>query len=125
MKIIGKKIMKTYIELKKMSFYAYHGVLPEETITGNKFEVNLKLEYDFREACDTDDVRDTLSYADVYVVVKREMEIPSKLLEHVAGRIFNSLKEEFDNIKILELRVSKLYPPVGGEVDKAEIIIAE
>lgn len=117
--------MKTYIELNKMSFYAYHGVLPEETITGNKFEVNLILEYDFREAYDTDDVRDTLSYADVYVVVKKEMEIPSKLLEHVAGRIFNSLKAEFENIKIIELRVSKLHPPVGGEVDKAEIIIAE
>lgn len=117
--------MKTYIELNKMSFYAYHGVLPEETITGNKFEVNIKLEYNFVESFETDDVRDTLSYADVYEVVNHEMNTPSKLLEHVAGRIFKKLKETFDGIKILELRVSKLNPPVGGEVEKADIIIME
>ncbi|NLX80113.1 MAG: dihydroneopterin aldolase [Proteiniphilum sp.] len=117
--------MNTYIELNNMSFYAYHGVLPQETITGNKFEVNLKLKYDFTDSFDTDDVRDTISYADVYDIVKREMQIPSKLLEHVAGRIFNSLKEEFEGITIIELRVSKLNPPVNGEVAKADIIITE
>lgn len=108
-----------------MHFYAHHGVLPQETVIGNDFVVNLKLETDFINAFKTDDVGDTLNYAEAYEIVKKEMGIPSKLLEHVAGRIFNALKTEFPDAKIIELRVAKKRPPVSGEVDWSEIILAE
>lgn len=117
--------MKTIIALNNMSFYAYHGVLPAETITGNEFIVNLKIEYDFRRAFESDDVKDTLNYAEAYDLVKREMMIPSKLLEHVAGRIYHSLKAKFVDAKIIELRVGKMHPPVNGEAEMSEIIIGE
>lgn len=117
--------MRTFIELKNLSFYAYHGVLSQETKIGNKFEVNIKIEYDFIKAIDSDDVVDTLNYADVYNIIKEEMMIPSKLLESVAGRIFRKLKQQFDNISISELRVAKYNPPVNGEAEKSEIIITE
>ncbi len=117
--------MDTYIELKRMVFYANHGVMPEENLIGNKFEVNLKLKYNFIAACQSDNVNDTLNYAEVFDVVKKEMQITSKLLEHVANRIFASLKEKFCDITIVELRLAKFNPPVDGEVEKAEVILME
>ncbi len=117
--------MKTIIELKNLKFYAYHGVLEQETLIGNEFVVNLRMQYDFTEAFNSDDVNDTLNYAEAYEIVKHEMKIPSKLLEHVAGRIFYNLKEQFAGVRILELRVGKMNPPVSGEAEMSEVTIGE
>ncbi len=117
--------MKSYIELKNMHFYAHHGVLPEETVIGNDFIVNLRLETDFTPAFESDDVSDTLNYAEAYDTVKAEMAIPSKLLEHVAGRIFRRLKQQFPQARIVELSVAKKRPPVSGEVEQSIITLTE
>src|SRR5690554_4282093 len=115
--------MKTQINLSKMKFRAFHGVLPHEGVIGGDFEVNLLIEADLSQACESDDVRDTISYADVYDIVKAEMETPSKLLEHVAARIFKRISEQYMQISSLEVRVAKLHPPMNGEVEKAKIVI--
>ncbi len=117
--------MKTFIKLQNIKFYSHHGVLSQETIIGNHFEVNIQIEYNFTKAFQTDNVDDTLNYAAVYDIIKQQMSTPSKLLEHVAGRIFHTLKDEFQDIRIVELRVAKFNPPVDGEVEKSEIIITE
>lgn len=117
--------MRTFIKLKNIRFFAYHGVLPEEKIIGNEFVVNVKIKTDFLRALQSDDVKDTLNYAHVYDLVKAEMQQPSDLLEHVAGRIFNKLKAEFPQIDALEVRLAKLNPPVGGEAESAEIVISD
>ena len=117
--------MKTYVQLNNMYFRAYHGVLPEENIKGNDFVVNLRFETDFSTAMKSDDVNDTLNYAEAYDIVKAEMMITSKLLEHVAGRIFRKLKTRFPDARIVELRVAKKNPPVEGEVDESEVTITE
>lgn len=117
--------MKTFIELKKMHFYAYHGVLPEETLIGNNFEVNLKIQVNFEQAFISDDVNDTYNYAVIYDIIKKEMSIPSKLLEHVGGRIYNSIKEYYPDVRIVELRIAKMNPPVAGQVDCAEITVTD
>jgi dihydroneopterin aldolase len=115
--------MNTRIELHQMHFYAYHGVMPHEREIGNEFEVSMKLEADLSAACTSDDVNDTINYATLYDLVNAEMQIPSRLLEHLAGRIFNRLTEEYPQIASLEVRVSKMNPPVKGKMEKAEIII--
>jgi dihydroneopterin aldolase len=79
------------IFLQNLVFYAYHGVAPQETAVGNTFIINLSLKGDFRQAMQSDCVDDTVSYADVFLAVKEEMSIPSKLLEHVCGRIVQRL----------------------------------
>jgi dihydroneopterin aldolase len=99
--------------------------LPHESVIGGDFEVNIAIDADLTEACESDDVRDTISYADVYDIVKAEMETPSKLLEHVAARIFKRISEHYMQISALEVRVAKLHPPMKGEVEKAEIVIAK
>lgn len=117
--------MKTSIKLNDMQFYAYHGVLAQETKVGNNYVVNICMTANLLRACESDDVDDTISYAVVHNLVKTEMEQPSKLLEHVAMRIYKSIKGEFPLITSLEVRLAKNNPPISGDVKSAEIIISE
>ena len=84
--------MKSYIYIDKAQFYAYHGVMPQERVVGNVFLVSLVVETDIAKATSSDKLEDTLSYAEIYEVIKAEMSIPSNLLEHVGGRIVNQLR---------------------------------
>lgn len=113
--------MKSFILLENIRIYAYHGVFPQETLVGNNFIVNLKITADLSKAIESDDLNDTISYATVYEIVEQEMAISSKLLEHVAGRIIKSLKKHFSQIDEIKLKISKINPPVKGQVEQASI----
>ena len=102
------------IELRKLNFFAYHGVLPEERKQGNTFVVDLSLEADLSRAVYTDELSHTINYAAVYEVVKREMDIPSLLLEHVCGRIARTLLDEFVDLQRVSVCVVKKNPPIEG-----------
>ncbi|MDR1371046.1 MAG: dihydroneopterin aldolase [Dysgonamonadaceae bacterium] len=114
---------KNIILLEGMKFYAYHGVLEQEKILGNHYTIDLKIRLDLSKASQSDNLNDTVSYADIYAVVKDEMAIPSQLLEHVAGRIIKKLETRFPAIEKVRIKLSKHNPPIGGEVEKATIII--
>jgi len=111
------------ILLKNMRFYAYHGVYAEEQRIGNDFTVDLRIDLSFGESLFTDQLADTLNYEAVYLLVKEQMMIPSKLLEHVATRILNKLMDSFIAIQAMEIRLSKLHPPLGGEVEKVTVVL--
>ena len=102
------------IELRNLTFYAYHGVLPEERSQGNTFVVDLTLDADVRRAVYTDALSDTINYAEVYEVVAREMAIPSQLLEHVCGRIAVALLDSFVALQRVRVCVAKKNPPIEG-----------
>lgn len=108
-----------------MRFYAYHGVLKQETKVGNYYVVNIHIDADLSYACNSDNVEDTINYAIVYDLVKAEMQKPSKLIEHVAMRIYTSIKSEFPQIINLEVRLAKNSPPIRGDVQSAEVIISQ
>ena len=63
--------------------------------------------------------------AEVYELTKQEMNIPSQLLEHVAGRICRALRHHFPQIEQIEIRVSKLNPPFGGDVHSASVLLID
>lgn len=107
-------ITHSTIELSHLTFHAHHGVLPEERLLGNTFTVDLTLEADIREAIFTDDLTRTINYAEAYGIVKREMEIPSQLLEHVCGRIGTALLHHFPTLQQAHVRVAKHNPPIEG-----------
>ena len=115
--------MTSYIFLDTLRFFAPHGVGEQETVVGNEFTVSLRLPVDIRRAAETDDVADTVSYADVHTAVKAEMDIPSKLLEHVGGRIVKRLFGDFPQIENIELKLSKRNPPMGADIEAAGIEI--
>ena len=110
-------ITETYVCLDNMRFRARHGVMPQEQATGGLFEVNLRIAYPFAASLVTDDVRDTLNYAEVYELVKNEMQHTSHLIEHVAGRILSSLFKKFPAITSIDIRLKKINPPMGADCD--------
>lgn len=115
------KLKSSKIYLRNVRFHAFHGVLPQEGIVGNDYLVNLVLDYDFSSAMKTDDLQGTLNYAEVYQKVREEMAVPSKLLEHVAGRIAHRLFSDFPEIQKLQLSITKVNPPMGADSDGAGV----
>ena len=112
-----------YIELKNMMFHARHGVSEQEKKVGNTFAVSLELYLDLSVAGRSDRLEDTLNYAEVFEIVKKEMAVPSNLLEHVANRIIQAVKQAFPQIVKIQIRLAKLRPPVLGEMAEAAVII--
>ena len=112
------------IEIEGMKFYAFHGHFEAEQIVGNEFIVNLRLETDCNKAAISDNLVDALNYQVVYEVVKREMAQPSKLLENVAKRILDSLKFQFTSIINVSVKISKMNPPMGGEIEKVSVTLS-
>lgn len=109
------------ITLENMEFHAYHGCLEHERELGNTFIVSVTMELDTTHAGKTDELEHTLNYQLVYDVVKRHMEIPSKLIEHVGQRILDNIFNDFPQINELDVKLSKLNPPLGGKVEKVTI----
>lgn len=116
-------IMTTKIVLKAMRFYAYHGVAEQERQVGNTFLVDLTLTAPLQQAVASDRLEDTINYAEVYETVREEMRIPSRLLEHVAGRILDALHHRFPTLQAAEITLSKLNPPFGGDLHSASVIL--
>jgi dihydroneopterin aldolase len=104
------------IELEEMMFYAYHGCFREEQVVGNKFVVNISLTVDCSRASQSDSIYDALNYVEVYNITKKEMMKTSHLLENVVRRISDTIHETFPQIEYLKVKVTKLNPPVGGQM---------
>jgi dihydroneopterin aldolase len=112
------------IRIEDMEFYAFHGHYREEQIVGNHFMVDVTIETDTDKAGKSDELRDTLNYQTAYLVVKREMEINSKLLEHIATRILNALYSELSGVRKVTVKVSKLNPVMGGRIGRVSVEIS-
>lgn len=111
------------ISIEGMEFFAYHGCFKEEQIIGTKFLVDIHIETDTKKAEESDDLSKTINYQEVYCLVKKEMKIKSKLLEHVARRILSSLNLNFPQTKNATIKISKLNPPLGGKMDNVSLTI--
>lgn len=109
------------IEIEGMEFYAFHGHFIEEQVVGNKFLVNIAIETDCDNAGKSDNLDDALDYQKVYSIIKQQMEKKSFLLENICDRILDALYAEFDTIEKATLKVSKINPPMGGQIEKVSI----
>ncbi|RQP08538.1 MAG: dihydroneopterin aldolase [Chryseobacterium sp.] len=113
--------MHSKILLEDVKIYAYHGVLPEERTIGTYFIINAELHADLWKAAESDDLNDTLNYAEINEIIHEEMKIPSDLLEHVVGRIIGRLHAEFPQIDFIRLKLTKTGPPMRGEMKGVSI----
>jgi dihydroneopterin aldolase len=113
------------IILEGINVYAYHGCLEEEGRIGANYIVNITMYTDFTEAAQTDDLSKTIDYVTVYNIAKEEMAIRSKLIEYPAQRIVNRLKKEFKTLQKVEVKVTKVNPPMNGDVDRVSVVITE
>lgn len=104
-----------------MRFYASHGCYDTEQRVGTRFEINLSLQYDSTKAAQSDDVQDAVSYLDVYKCVSCQMQKPSHILENVAARTLDALGEQFKQITQATISISKLSPPLGGDIERVSV----
>jgi dihydroneopterin aldolase len=110
-----------YVFLQGVRFYAFHGVMSQERLVGGEFLVDLRVGYPLAKAMETDEVAETLNYAELYALVKAEMEIPSRLLEHVVGRIAQKINERFPLVSSIDLKITKKNPPMGADCNGAGV----
>ena len=115
------ELKSSYICLNKLRFHARHGVLPQERATGGEFVVSIRAKYLFDKALQSDDVNDTLNYAEMFEIINKEMLTPSCLLEHVAGRIGKSIFKAMPMVEAIDITVEKINPPMGADVDSSAV----
>lgn len=116
--------MITRIELTGLKFFAYHGLYDEERKNGSWFKVDISFDCDASDAIKNDSIEGTVNYEEVYKIVKEEMEISSKLIEHVAGRIHNRLLNKVKGISKLVTKLYKLEAPIGGPLDHVSVTLS-
>ncbi len=112
------------IEIEGMEFYAYHGHFKQEQVVGNKFLVNVSIETDCANAGESDNLHDALDYQKVYNLIKEEMEHKSFLLENICSRILDRLHNEFSTIEKATIKVSKINPPMGGQIKRVSVTMS-
>ena len=109
------KVKEYNIELSNIHLYAYHGVLPQENKVGAWYTLSLQATISNLDSIANDNLEATVNYAEIYEVICEEMKIPSRLLEHVCGRILERLFEKFAIIEKIEITLTKDTPPMGGD----------
>lgn len=112
---------KVYI--KNLRLHAFHGVLPQERIVGNDYVLNIVIDYPIAQACLSDDVCDTVNYAEVAEIAKTEMQKQSNLLENVAYRIAKAIRSAFPLTHSVTVDIRKVTPPMSVDSDGAGVAV--
>lgn len=113
------------IKLQNIRTFSFHGCLEEEAKIGSDYRVDLEIKSDLRKSSVSDDLNDTVDYVLLNKIVVEEMAIRSKLLENVAQRIVSRIFKEIPSVSRIVLAVSKLNPPIGGDVEAVTIELEE
>lgn len=105
------------ITISGMQFYGYHGCFEEEQTIGTRFVVDIALTCNSCRAAATDSIKDAVDYVSVYKIVEQVMNVPTHLLETLADRIIQSVKQAFPSISNVRVKVCKLNPPLDVKTD--------
>ena len=113
------------IKVENIRVFANHGCLKEETAIGSDYRVDLEVKANLKTSAKTDELKDTVDYVFLNKVVREEMAMPSKLLEIVAQRILNRIFSEDTMVTKATVCVSKINPPIGGDVEMVTIKLTQ
>ena len=118
------QIERYSIELHDVHLFAHHGVMQQEREIGAWFTIDLKLDLNDYSCTTSDSIDGTVSYADVYDILCKEMAQPSNLLENVCNRIIKRLYDNFRQITAIDITLCKDTPPMGGDRLKAAVTLS-
>jgi len=113
------------IQVNNIKLYANHGCLDEEAMIGSWYRVDIEVEVNLAKSSISDALEDTVDYVHLNHIVKEEMAKRSKLLEEVARRILDRFFSELKMINTATVRVAKINPPIGGNVQEVVIILTK
>jgi dihydroneopterin aldolase len=112
------------IKLENIRVYAYHGCLDEESMIGSDYRVDLEVLANLTKSAASDDLNDTVDYVSLNQIVVEEMAVRSKLLEQVAQRILDRTLSKEPLVEKATVSVSKINPPIGGDVQQVTICMS-
>jgi len=112
------------IRLKDIRIFANHGCLTEEEKIGSDYLVNLRVKANLEKAAKSDYLSDTVDYVHLNKIVKEQMAIRSKLLEHVGQRIIDAIFNEIPLVAEVRVTVAKVNPPIGGDVAEVSVTMS-
>ncbi len=116
----AKKIMGV-IRLNNIRTFSFHGCMDEEAKIGSDYRVDLEARGNFTRSAVSDELADTIDYVHLNKIVKEEMDKRSKLLESVCQRIIDRILIEINLVDEVKVAVSKINPPIGGDVESVTI----
>ncbi len=117
------QITEYKISLRDVHLYAHHGVMPQENEVGAWFTIDIDLTIKDHACTITDNISGTVSYADIYDIIRIEMNKPSALLENVCNRICSIIYSTFEQVTAIEITLYKDTPPMGGDRLKASVTL--
>ncbi|MAU14685.1 MAG: dihydroneopterin aldolase [Muricauda sp.] len=109
------------IRLKNVRIHSNHGCLKEEMLIGSDYRVDLEVTTDLSKPAISDQLSETVDYVHLNNIIKEEMTVRSNLLEHVAKRIIDRILTEIPEVSEVEVEVSKINPPIGGDVESVSV----
>lgn len=112
------------ILFNKMEFWGYHGAFKEENKLGQRFYVDLELYFDLSKAGRSDNLEDTVNYADIYKTAQQIVEKEKyELVEAIAERLATKILDGYMLIDEVLVRVTKPDPPIPGHYESVAIEI--
>lgn len=115
------KLSKGTIHLDRIRLHGYIGVLPQEQIVGNEYEVSLRMDYPLGQSLLTDNVDDTANYADLLAIVMQHMQQRCSLLEYAAGRMAHDIFMCYPQAIQLTIDLCKIDPPLEAHTKGAGV----
>ena len=114
-----------FVKVENIRVFAHHGCLPEETIIGSNYRVDLTVKANLKSASLSDDLKDTVDYVLLNKIVKEQMSKPSKLLESVAKRILDAVFINDNKVVFCSVDIAKICPPINGDVESVSVKLAQ
>lgn len=111
------------IHVNDMRFRAHHGCMDEEARIGGDYVVDVTIRMDLHEAATSDRLDATADYCDVHRIAHEAMAVRSKLIEHVAQRILNGLRQQWPQAHSFQVKLTKISPPIGGDVASVAVVL--
>ena len=106
------------IIVKGLKIFAYHGVNPEEKVSGQEFIIDAVLNTDLSAPCKSDDLNDTINYAKVVKVIRAAMTDENyDLIERAAEEITQHILAQFEKVQRVEVYLKKPHAPVSADFD--------
>lgn len=112
------------IIIENLTVFAYHGVLEEENKLGQKFVVCVEMESDLHSAGKTDNLENTINYAEVCsLITEYSKKNPCRLIEAAAEQLAKLLLMEYETVSSVTVTIKKPWAPIMLPLDYAGVTI--
>jgi len=112
------------IRVTGIKAFGYHGVLPHEATEGQDFIVDLLVTVDLRAVSLSDDLTQTINYADLAQIAHDNIVGERvQLIERLAGRIAEEISSAYSQITSVSVTVHKPHAPVAVDFEDISVTI--